>query len=114
MQSEDGKKLTIFTSEEQRYEHQPLYEAIIAELRRAGINTASVTRGIASFGKAGVIHTWTIEVLSSNLPITIEATDTREKIDRVLPAITEMALGELVDVTPVQIVRHWFAESNDA
>jgi PII-like signaling protein len=114
MQSEAGKKITIFTSEERRYEHQPLYEAIIAELQRAGIDSASVTRGVASFGRAGIIHTWTIEVLSYNLPITIEATDTAEKVDRVLPAIAEMAIGELVDVTPVQIVRHWFTDSKDA
>jgi len=113
MQTEAGKKLTIFTSEARRYEHRPLYEAIIDELRRAGINTVSVTRGIAGFGSAGLIHTWTIEVLSYNLPITIEATDTAERVDRVLPAIAERAIGALVNVTPVQIVRRR-AESDDA
>jgi PII-like signaling protein len=100
-----AKKITIFTCEEKRLHHRPLYEAILEALANAGIRGATVKRGIAGFGSDRNISTTKIEVLSYNLPITIEATDEVEKIDHVLPAISEIMEGGLIDVMPAQIVR---------
>lgn len=100
-----AKKITIFTSEQQRLHHRPLYEAVLEALADAGISGASVKRGIAGFGRNRAISTTKIEVLSYNLPITIEATDEIEKIDRVLPVIAEIVEGGIIDVMPAQIVR---------
>ncbi|HXG91695.1 MAG TPA: DUF190 domain-containing protein [Blastocatellia bacterium] len=105
METIEAKKITIFTCEERRHNHRPLYEAVMEELKRAGIAGATVTRGIAGFGRDRAISTIKIEVLSFNLPITIEATDAAEKIDSVLPAIAEMQQGGVIEVMPVQIIR---------
>lgn len=105
MQIIDGKKITIFTSEEKRVGHRPLYEVVMEELQKAGIATAILTRGVAGFGGERKISTINIEVLSFNLPIIIEATDTVEKIDRVAPSIAEILEGGVIDIIPVQMIR---------
>jgi PII-like signaling protein len=105
METVEGKKITIFTSEEKRHHHRPLYEAVLEELSRAGIANAAVTRGIAGFGSDRKISTIKIEVLSFNLPIVIEATDTAEKIDRVAPALAQILEGGVLEVMPVRIIR---------
>jgi PII-like signaling protein len=105
MQIIEAKKITIFTCEERRYNHRPLYEALLEELNRAEIFGAAVTRGIAGFGRDRAISTIRIEVLSFNLPVIIEATDASEKIDRVLPAIAEMVQGGVIEIMPVQMIR---------
>jgi PII-like signaling protein len=104
METVAAKKITIFTSDGKRLHHRPLYETILEQLNRAGITGATVTRGIAGFGRKGTISTTKIEVLSYNLPITIEATDTEEKIDRVLPVIAEMIEGGVIEVMPARII----------
>lgn len=105
MESIDGKKMTIFTNEEKRLHHRPIYEAIVEELHKAGIAHASVTRGIAGFGEDRKVSTIKIEVLSFNLPIIIEATDAVSKIDGVAPAIAEILQGGVMEIMPVQIIR---------
>jgi PII-like signaling protein len=101
----DGKKITIFTSESKQFHHRPMYEVILEQLRQAGVANAAVTRGMAGFGSDGKISTINIEVLSLDLPIVIEATDTPEKIDEVAQIIAGMLRGGLMEVMPVQIVR---------
>src|SRR4051794_34532573 len=100
-----AKKITIFTCEARRHDHRPLCEAVVAVLGRAGITNAMVTRGIAGFGTGGAIATVKIEVLSFNLPITIEATGSAEAIDGVLPAITKMLQGGVIEVMPARMIR---------
>jgi PII-like signaling protein len=105
MESIDGKKITIFTNEAKRIHHRPMYEAILEELHKAGIAGAAVTKGMEGFGSDRKVSTIKIEVLSVNLPIIIEATDTVEKIEAVAPAIAEILQGGVMEVMPVQIIR---------
>ena len=63
-----------------------------------------MTRGIAGFGQDGPIFTTNIEVLSYNLPITIEATDTVDKIDSVIALFAEMVDGGVIEVMQTRIV----------
>jgi PII-like signaling protein len=106
MEVETAKKLTIFTSEKRRFKNRPLYEALAEKLSAAGINNVTITKGIAGFGGSRNITTTKIEVLSYNLPIIIEATDSAEKIDRVAAAIAEMMKGGVFEVMSSEIVRH--------
>lgn len=105
MESVSGKKMTIFTNEETRFHHRPMFEAILEKLREAGIAGAVVTRGVAGFGGDRKVSTIKIEVLSFNLPIVIEATDTVGRIDAVAPAIAEILQGGVMEIMPVQIIR---------
>lgn len=104
METIQGKKITIFTSEEKRFHHRPLFEAILDKLKEAGVSTATVTRGIAGFGNDRKVSTINIEVLSYSLPIVIEATDAADKIDAVVPTITAFVEGGVIEVMPVQII----------
>ena len=79
--------MRIFVGEEDRQGNQPLYRAIIQLLRSEGLAGATVTRGIAGFGAQSVLHTTSILRLSRDLPVVIEAVDTREKIDAILPRL---------------------------
>lgn len=106
MEVEPAKKLTIFTCEERRFKHRLLYQALAEKLNAAGINDVTITKGIAGFGGARNITTTKIEVLSYNLPVIIEATDSAEKIDRVAEAIAEMMEGGVIEVMSAEIVRH--------
>jgi PII-like signaling protein len=110
MESTPAKKLTIFTCEERRFNHRPLYEAVMLELSNAGIRNVSVTKGMAGFGADRNIYTTRIEVLSYNLPIIIEATDIAEKIDRVLPTVAAMIEGGVIEVMPVMLAHVSSAE----
>jgi len=104
MESAPGKKLTIFLSEDNVYKHRPLYEAVLNELSKAGIRQVAATRGIAGYGRDTVIHTSNIEVLSTNLPVVVEAVDVEAKIGVVLSAICEIADEALIEVMPTQLI----------
>jgi len=112
MEGIEGKKITIFTSDEKRLHHRPMHEVIVEMLRDAGIAAATVTRGMAGFGEDRKISTIKIEVLSFNLPVVIEASDIAEKIDRVAPILAEMLDGGLMEIMPVEISRRSPGESS--
>jgi PII-like signaling protein len=112
MKTIEGKKITIFTSEEKRLHHRPMFEVIVETLRDAGIAGATVTRGIAGFGEDRKVSTIKIEVLSFNLPVIIEASDSAEKIDRIAPALAEILGGGLMEIMPVEIIRRPSGETS--
>jgi CBS domain-containing protein len=100
-----GKQLTIFFGETDQYHHQALYTALIEMLRREGCSGATATRGIAGFGASSLIHTSAILRLSMDMPIVITVVDRPERIDRVLPAVLEMAPGALVTAQEVEVLQ---------
>src|SRR5215468_7299263 len=94
-----GKKLKIFLVEEDKGSHEPLYMTILRLLHDAGVAGATMFRGNEGFGERLAIHTDKLEVMSFNLPVTIEATDTPEKIDEVVPRIAELLTSGIVEVS---------------
>ena len=77
----EGKLLRIFIGESDRFDHKPLYEAIVLKAREIGMAGATVLRGIEGFGARSRIHTAKILRLSEDLPLVIELVDSIEKID---------------------------------
>ncbi len=100
-----GKKLKVFLVEEDKSHHEPLYMTILHLLHDAGVAGATVFRGTEGFGERRIIHTDKLEVMSFSLPITIEATDTPEKIDEVTPRIAELLTSGLVEVSHTFILQ---------
>jgi hypothetical protein len=100
-----AKKLKVFLVEEDTRQHESLYLTILHLLRDAGIAGATVFRGTEGFGERRVIHTTKIEVLSYSLPITIEATDTPEKIDAVVSSVAALLGSGLIEVSRTTILR---------
>src|SRR5215813_8710326 len=103
---EDALLLRIFIGESDRYQHQPLYEAIVLKARELELAGATVLRGPMGFGKSSHLHTAKILRLSMDLPMVIEIVDSDEKINAFLPALDEMMGGGLVTLEKVKVVRY--------
>ena len=64
--------LRIFIGEDDRYERQPLHEAIVLKARELHLGGATVLRGPMGFGHSSRLHTAKILRLSEDLPVVIE------------------------------------------
>lgn len=102
----EGKLLRIFIGESDRWEGEPLYEAIVRRVREEGLAGATVLRGIQGFGAHSRIHTARILRLSEDLPIVIEVVDRTDRIDALLPVLDGMIDEGLVTVEPVRVVKY--------
>jgi uncharacterized protein len=98
--------MRIFIGEGDRWQHKPLYEALVETLRVEGIAGATVLRGIAGFGGHSVMHSAKYLDISANLPLVVEAVDSQEKIDGVLPRIEEMMSGGMITLEKATVIRY--------
>ena len=103
---EDAVLLRIFIGESDRYQHRPLYEAIVLKARELQLAGATVLRGPMGFGKSSQLHTAKILRLSMDLPMVIEIVDTEEKVNAFLPVLDEMMGGDLVTLEKVKVIRY--------
>src|SRR5580704_1108212 len=88
MKTESTAKLVrIFLGESDRWKGQPLYVAIVEEMRKSGLAGATVFKGILGFGAHSVVHAARIVDLSSDLPIVIELVESEEKVEAFLPTL---------------------------
>ena len=96
--------LRIFIGESDRWEHKPLYEAIVLKAREVHLAGATVLRGAMGFGKSSRLHTAKILRLSMDLPLVIEIVDSDEKIRAFLPVLDQMMKGGLVTLEKVNVI----------
>jgi uncharacterized protein len=100
----DATLLRIFLGESDRWEHKPLYEAIVLKAREMHLAGATVLRGPVGFGKSSRLHTTKILRLSYDLPLVIEIVDAEEKINAFLPVLNKMMKGGLVTLEKVRVI----------
>jgi PII-like signaling protein len=98
--------LRIYVGESDRWEHRPLYEAIVLKARALHLAGATVLRGPMGFGKSSRLHTAKILRLSTDLPIVIEIVDSEEKIQAFLPTLDPMIGGGLVTLDKVKVIEY--------
>jgi PII-like signaling protein len=101
---EDAVLLRIFIGENDRWQHQPLYEAIVLKAREMHLGGATVLRGPMGFGRTSRLHTAKILNLSTDLPLVIEIVDSEANISAFLPVIDEMITGGLVTMEKVKVL----------
>ncbi|HLZ54146.1 MAG TPA: DUF190 domain-containing protein [Verrucomicrobiae bacterium] len=101
---QDAMLLRIFIGESDRWQHQPLYEAIVLKAREMHLAGATVLRGPMGFGKASRLHTAKILRLSMDLPLVIEIVDSEEQINTFLPVLDQMIGGGLVTLEKVKVI----------
>ena len=102
----EAAQLRIFLGESDRWEHKPLYEAIVLKAREMHLAGATVLRGPMGFGKTSHLHTAKILRLSMDLPLIIEIVDSEEKINTFLPVLDGMMGGGLVTLEKVKVVHY--------
>lgn len=103
---QEATLLRVFVGESDRWQHKPLYEAIVLKARELHLAGATVVRGSMGFGKSSRLHTAKILRLSMDLPVIIEIVDSEEKIQSFLPALDEMIKGGLVTLEPVRVINY--------
>ena len=102
--------LRIFIGESDRWEHKPLYEAIVLAAREVHLAGATVLRGPMGFGKCSRMHTSKILRLSQDLPLVIEIVDSEESINAFLPTLEKMMGGGLVTLEKVKVLHYRSSE----
>lgn len=103
---ETATLLRIFIGQDERHEHQPLYEAIVLKAREHHLAGATVLRGPLGFGHSSRLHTTKVLRLSQDLPMVIEIVDSEEKITAFLPVLDTMIGSGLVTLEKVQVLRY--------
>lgn len=111
----NAKLLRIFIGESDKIGHQPLYEKIVFEAKKAGLSGATVLRGIMSFGANSKVHTAKLVEISADLPIVIEIVDNEEKIriftETVEKFFEESGCGGLITLEKAEVIRYRSARS---
>ena len=102
----DAVLLRIFIGEDDRFEHHPLYEAIVLKAREQHLAGATVLRGPMGFGHSSRLHTAKILRLSEDLPVVIEIVDSEEQINAFLPVLDGMMGSGLVTMEKVQVLQY--------
>ena len=98
--------MRIFIGEGDRYEHQPLYEALVELFRKEGFAGATVLRGLCGFGANRVYHTQRLLDLSADLPLIVEVVDTEAKINAIMPRIDAMMRGGMITLEKATVIRY--------
>ncbi|WP_460594922.1 DUF190 domain-containing protein [Geomonas sp. Red276] len=98
--------MRIFIGEEDRFEKKPLYEALMELFLAEGFAGATVIRAVCGFGGHRAYHTQKLLDLSADLPLIVEAVDTQEKIDQVMPKIDEMMKGGMITLEKATVIRY--------
>jgi len=105
--------MRIFIGEGDRYEHKPLYEALVELFRNEGLAGATVLRGVSGFGASRVYHTQKLLDLSANLPLVVEVVDSQEKINAIMPRIDAMMGGGMITLEKATVIRYGHADQVD-
>ena len=109
----DAALLRIFIGESDRWEHRPLYEAIVLKAREMHLGGATVLRGPMGYGKTSRLHTAKILNLSTDLPLVIEIVDSEASINAFLPVLDLMITGGLVTMEKVKVL-HYRGEAKNS
>ena len=100
-----AKMMRVFFGEADKWQDEPLHDAIVKQLRMMDIAGATVYRGILGYGVKGHTHKAGLLRLSSDLPIMISVVDTEEKIRTAAEAVERMLGDALIVISDVDMVR---------
>src|SRR5258708_27253451 len=97
--------LRVFLGEADRWNDEPLYDAIVKRLRMMEISGATVYRGILGYGAKGHTHKQNFWHTSRDLPVMISVIEAEDKLAQAADAIEEMLEDGLIVMSDVEIVR---------
>ena len=100
-----AKLMRIFLGEADRWHGEPLYDAIVKQLRMMDIAGATVYKGILGYGAKGHTHKQSFFHVAKDLPIMISVVEAEEKLKPAAEAIEGMLQDGLIVFSDVDIVR---------
>jgi PII-like signaling protein len=98
--------LRIYVDQSDRYEGQPLFEAIIKRLKKLDIAGATVVKGSTGYGAKSRVRRRDLLVMGDDPPMMITVVDIEERIRQILPALKDMVEEGLVLVSEVEIIKY--------
>src|SRR6266568_179001 len=102
----DAMLLRIFLGENDRWQGQPLYEALVLKAREMHLGGATVLRGPMGFGHSSRLHTAKILRLSEDLPFVVEIVDAPDKVNGFLPILDKMMGSGLITVEKIKVLQY--------
>ena len=100
-----ARLMRIYMGESDRWQGEPLYEAILKRLRLMEIAGATVYRGILGYGVKGHTHKSGRLPFSHDLPVMISVVDSQEKLSQVLNVIEAMMQDGIIVLSDVDVIR---------
>jgi PII-like signaling protein len=100
-----ARLMRIYMGESDRWQGEPLYEAIVTRLRQMDIAGATVYRGILGYGAKGHTRRSGRLPFSHDLPVMISVVDSGEKLARAMNEIESMMQDGLIVLSDVDVIR---------
>ena len=101
-----AKLLRIHFGENDKWNGQPLYRAIVEKCRQLDIAGATVYRGIEGYGASTLIRCSHLFSLSRDLPLVVTVVDSEENIRKLIPVLDEMVGEGLIAVSDVEVIKY--------
>lgn len=100
-----ARLMRIYMGESDKWNGEPLYEAIVKRLRFLDIAGATVYRGILGYGVKGHTHKSGRLPFSHDLPVMISVVDAEEKLAKAIEEIEGMMQDGLIVLSEVDVIR---------
>jgi PII-like signaling protein len=99
----NGVLLRFYVHESRRHAHVLLYEWLLEEAKRAGIQGGSALRAIAGYGRHGVMREDHFFELAGDLPVQVDFAITAEEADRLVAHVEAAGIDVLHIRIPIEI-----------
>ena len=109
-----ARLMRIYMGESDKWQGEPLYEAVLKRLRLMDIAGATVYRGILGYGAKGHTHKGGRLPFSHDLPVMISVVDTEEKLKPAIDAIESMMQDGIIVLSDVDVIRLVHGSSAEA
>src|SRR5271169_5884229 len=100
-----ARLMRIYMGESDKWQGEPLYEAIVKRLRLMDIAGATVYRGILGYGIKGHTHKSGRLPFSHDLPVMISVVDSAEKLAKAIDEIESMMQDGIIVLSDVDVIR---------
>jgi PII-like signaling protein len=101
-----GKRMKIYISEQDKWEGESLYKALLNKFRELEIAGATVIAGIAGYGLGSRVKQFNVWDMKEELPIIIEIVDMEAKIEKLMPVVDKMVIDGLITLEDIQILKY--------
>lgn len=99
------QQLWVYIDEGDSQQGRTIASRIVDTLRAAGAPGVTVLRGVGGYGTHGVFHSDLLVDIPSRLPLIITCIDRSDRLQRVLPRLSEIVQEGLIVLSPVQVVK---------
>jgi PII-like signaling protein len=105
-----AKRLRIYISSTDKYEHTPLYEVLVFSARKHGLTGATVFKGIMGYGSSSEVYSNRLWEITEKVPLVVEFIDEPHKVDSfyesVKPMFEKLGKGHIITVDETTILIH--------